>query len=175
MNIWTSESSLQIRGHPSTANESGIGCSASCTLGDCVTSRPEGHSQPKELWFLIYSWICICTEYTGEYYLSFHLVPSSSFHPVIHNIPRLLPDVTPTLGPCGWWYMHEHVHTCTVQSVSGVMRRYVLIIRTCLCMYMYMYSRSLTGFWWHIRSDTENCEGWLSPGGHSSGGRALTA
>ena len=30
---------------------------------------------------------------------------------------------------------------------------------------MYMY----------IRSDTENCEGWLSPGGHSSGGRALTA
>ena len=25
------------------------------------------------------------------------------------------------------------------------------------------------------RSDIENCEGWLSPGGHSSGGRALTA
>ena len=24
-------------------------------------------------------------------------------------------------------------------------------------------------------SDVENCEGWLSPGGHSSGGRALTA
>ena len=23
--------------------------------------------------------------------------------------------------------------------------------------------------------DIENCEGWLSPGGHSSGGRALTA
>ena len=27
----------------------------------------------------------------------------------------------------------------------------------------------------HIQSDIENCEGWLSPGGHSSGGRALTA
>ena len=27
----------------------------------------------------------------------------------------------------------------------------------------------------HIRSDIENPEGWLSPGGHSSGGRALTA
>ena len=24
-------------------------------------------------------------------------------------------------------------------------------------------------------SDVENCEGWLSPGGHSSGGRALIA
>ena len=26
-----------------------------------------------------------------------------------------------------------------------------------------------------MQSDIENCEGWLSPGGHSSGGRALTA
>ena len=26
----------------------------------------------------------------------------------------------------------------------------------------------------YIQSDIENCEGWLSPGGHSSGGRALT-
>ena len=26
-----------------------------------------------------------------------------------------------------------------------------------------------------IQSDIENCEGWLSPGGHSSGGRALAA
>ena len=26
-----------------------------------------------------------------------------------------------------------------------------------------------------MQSDVENCEGWLSPGGHSSGGRALTA
>ena len=29
-------------------------------------------------------------------------------------------------------------------------------------------------FWKHIWSDTENFKGWLSPGGHSSGGRALT-
>ena len=27
----------------------------------------------------------------------------------------------------------------------------------------------------HIQSDIENCEGWLSPGGHSSDGRALMA
>ena len=32
-----------------------------------------------------------------------------------------------------------------------------------LCMYILTWS------------DIENCEGWLSPGGHSSGGRALTA
>ena len=25
------------------------------------------------------------------------------------------------------------------------------------------------------QSDIENCEGWLSPGGHGSGGRALMA
>ena len=33
----------------------------------------------------------------------------------------------------------------------------------------------LMGFLWHIWSDIDNCEGWLSPGAHSSGGRALTA
>ena len=27
----------------------------------------------------------------------------------------------------------------------------------------------------HTQGDTENCEGWLSPGGHGSGGGALTA
>ena len=26
-----------------------------------------------------------------------------------------------------------------------------------------------------LTAHTENCEGWLSPGGHSSGGRALSA
>ena len=31
--------------------------------------------------------------------------------------------------------------------------------------------RSLSGFWQHIQSDIENFEGWLSPSGHSSGGR----
>ena len=35
--------------------------------------------------------------------------------------------------------------------------------------------RSIARFWWHIRSDIEECEGWLWPGGHSSGGRTLTA
>ena len=27
----------------------------SCALGDCLTSRPEGQSRPRELWFSIYS------------------------------------------------------------------------------------------------------------------------
>ena len=36
-------------------------------------------------------------------------------------------------------------------------------------------STCIYGFWRHIQSDIENCEGWLSPSGHSSGGRALTA
>ena len=29
----------------------GIACNTSCALGDWLTSRPEGCSQPKESWF----------------------------------------------------------------------------------------------------------------------------
>ena len=29
----------------------GIGQNVSCELGDCLTSRPEGRSRPRELWF----------------------------------------------------------------------------------------------------------------------------
>ena len=46
----------------------GIGRNAPCTLGDCLTCRPKGHSWPRELWFSIYScihvlyiYIYICT------------------------------------------------------------------------------------------------------------------
>ena len=48
-------------GHPSAADEPGIGRNVSCALGDCLTSRPKGRSRPRELWFLIYSCICTCT------------------------------------------------------------------------------------------------------------------
>ena len=60
------------------------------------------------------------------------------------------------------------------------MYMYQLIYLTvCTCVYTYMERRS----YWSIprgsltahTCDIENCEGWLSPGGHSSGGRALTA
>ena len=37
----------------------GIGRNASYALGDYLTSRPKGHSQPRELWFSIYSCICM--------------------------------------------------------------------------------------------------------------------
>ena len=53
---------------------------------------------------------------------------------------------------------------------------------TCTCMYACM-DQGMCASWklhkhtqvQHIRSNIKNCEGWLSPGGHSSGGRALTA
>ena len=32
----------------------------------------------------------------------------------------------------------------------------------------------VTGKYMHTQSDVENCEGWLSPGGHSSDSRALS-
>ena len=50
-----------------------------------------------------------------------------------------------------------------LKSISTISKKTVTIHTVHLYVYMY---RS---------SDTENCEGWLSPGGHSSGGRALTA
>ena len=40
---------------PAQLMRPGIGQNVSCTLGDCLTSRPEGHSWPRELWFSIYS------------------------------------------------------------------------------------------------------------------------
>jgi len=33
----------------------GIGQNESCALDDCSTSRPEGHSQPRELWIYSYT------------------------------------------------------------------------------------------------------------------------
>ena len=47
-------------GHHSAADEAWYW---SCTLGDCLTSRPKGCSWPRELWFLIYS----CMKY--QYFL----------------------------------------------------------------------------------------------------------
>ena len=40
---------------PAQLMRPGIGRKASCTLGDCLTSRPKGCSWPRELWFSIYS------------------------------------------------------------------------------------------------------------------------
>ena len=55
-------------------------------------------------------------------------------------------------------HVHVHVHVASACTVC-------------------MYRRACTLYCtrWHVRSDIEDCEGWLSPGGHSSGGRALTA
>ena len=39
---------------PAQLMRPGIGQKSSCTLGDCLTSRPEGCSRPSELWFSIY-------------------------------------------------------------------------------------------------------------------------
>ena len=44
---------------PAQLMRPGIDRNASCTLGDCLTSSPEGCSWPRELWFLIYSCTCI--------------------------------------------------------------------------------------------------------------------
>ena len=44
---------------PAQLMRPGIGRNASCALGDCLTPRPKGHSRPRELWFLIYSYMYI--------------------------------------------------------------------------------------------------------------------
>ena len=46
---------VHIHVHVAQLMRPGIGRNASCAVGDCLTSRPKGRSQPRELWFLIYS------------------------------------------------------------------------------------------------------------------------
>ena len=41
--------------HPSIADGAWYWPKHTCTLGDCLASRPEGYLRPRELWFLIYS------------------------------------------------------------------------------------------------------------------------
>ena len=51
----------------------GIGRNASCTSGDCLTSRPKGCSRPRELQFSIYS----CVYVSGHV----HVIPcGTSLH-----------------------------------------------------------------------------------------------
>jgi len=45
----------------------GIGQNTSCASGACLTSRPKGRSQPRELWFSIYS--CIHTTETAHMHM----------------------------------------------------------------------------------------------------------
>ena len=59
--------------------------------------------------------------------------------------------VTPISQVCTYMYVHVHVHVHNAYTCTPC-----------------TYGR-------HIQSDIKNCEGWLSPSGHSSGGRALTA
>ena len=69
----------------------------------------------------------------------------------------------------------EHVHVHALLWINRIFHSVWL-----LPWWRGVTGRSLAGFWRHIQSDIENCdiencEGWLSPSGHSSGGRALTA
>ena len=52
--------------------------------------------------------------------------------------------------------------TLTLQLDPSDTESVTVYILVCLS-YIYIHT--------HIRSDIENCEGWLSPGGHNSGGR----
>ena len=66
-------------------------------------------------------------------------------------------------------YVLSIVYTCTAMNKQNI----ALSVAPSLMERSY---RSIpSGIRRHIQSDIENCEGWLSPGGHSSGGRALTA
>ena len=51
-------------GSPAQLMRPGIGQNVSCALGDCLTSRPEEHLQPRELWFSIYSCEGTLNQYT---------------------------------------------------------------------------------------------------------------
>ena len=56
---------------------------------------------------------------------------------------------------------HVHIMCCSMSRAHHVLQYVTYISCAAVCDVHIMH--------------TENCEGWLSPGGHSSGGRALTA
>ena len=60
---------------------------------------------------------------------------------------------------------HVHMYTVSTIEIPWILKHHVFI-----AVHVYAHVQYV----WHIRSDIENCEGWLSSGGHSSGGRALT-
>ena len=52
---------------PAQLMRPGIDRNASCASGDCLTSRPEGRSRPRELWFSIYSCVVGSTSIVHAY------------------------------------------------------------------------------------------------------------
>ena len=104
---------------------------------------------------------CTCT---SSITLSFFPSPSHlpSLPPSLPSfLPSLFPSLPPSLSVRTERQAMEEVRPMALERTNSMRIKrseVTMIIHT-----------------WHIQSDIENCEGWLSPGGHGSGGRALTA
>ena len=110
-----------------------------------------------------------------------------------HSLTQSLPpntaqQVQPHTYVCG---IHTHsallgrMYVCSYLHIFvHVQHMYIQVcdLNTLKCRYGHILEGSWTqqhtccaGVGVYMTADIENCEGWLSPGGHSSGGRALTA
>ena len=118
-----------------------------------------------------YHFIC---SYVFMFLLLLLTFPPSLFSTFLHpSVPPSLPSLIRAVsmviegslkkylfGPTSPWQPHSPTH----RDSENVHKKH---------MYMYLYT--CTAQCTHIQSDIENCEGWLSPGGHSLGDRAPTA
>ena len=70
---------------------------------------------------------------------------------------------------------HKQLSDWGVEMVTQPTCTYMCMLWIFHSVWLHPWWRGVTGFWRHIQSDIDNCEGWLSPSAHSLGGRALTA
>ena len=85
----------------------------SCALGDCLTSRPKGHSRPRELWFSIYSCIGCCG-------------PTHPSHPMTSSTTSASRY---TCRPLKYWLLSN---TCTCASQHAVGKAWIWLLHVLL-------------------------------------------
>ena len=90
---------------------------------------------------------------------------------------RLSPDeqVNSISVLCTEYCVHVYCSVLSIVYTCTAMNKQNIALSVAPSLMERSYRSIPSGIRRHIQSDIENCEGWLSPGGHSSGGRALTA
>ena len=87
----------------------GIVRNVSCALGDCLTSRPEGHSRPRESWFPLHM-----TVSTASYmYMYMYMYMYIHCEPVAMDV-----------------HVHVHVYYMCMYTCTCTMYMYVLFTGT---------------------------------------------
>ena len=93
----------------------GIGQNMSCSLGNCLTFRNEGHSWPRKLWFSIYSCTCICT--MAITIITIHVHVHVYMYMYVYVRSTCACACTCTLIPSPSFLYHKHIPTSTTSPL----------------------------------------------------------